>query len=163
MRYLRLTKVFFFIALLSGLIFSSSFLIMSPAMHISLNEGRNGLLYFSGALFWAGLLLTVVAWCLAAKMRKNYYFVNKQKKLKGRRPGLLRFFSNPVAVLADICAAISLIGFILCLIFASKSGLINYIFLFLTVLTVQLHAAFNGILFRFITNSRHRGNKNNEN
>ena len=83
------------------------------------------------------------------------------------RPGIISFFSNPAAVAADIGAAISIIGFVVTMILTQKniitSNYAAFVFLFLTVLGLQLHAAFNGRVIRTITNNDLGGQNSDEN
>ena len=66
-------KVMFVLSLVFGFVFAASFLLMPEASKISLNEGKNELLYLSGALFWSSLILSVITTAVVTVKRKNYF------------------------------------------------------------------------------------------
>lgn len=56
----NLAKVTLVAEIIFMVMLSVSFLIMPFANKMSLNEGKNTLLYFSGAMFWASLVFEAV-------------------------------------------------------------------------------------------------------
>ncbi len=128
-------------------LFAASFLMMPFASNISLNEEKNGFLYFVGALFWATLILSVVTSILLTKKQKAY-FLGKENTNLPKRPAIITFFSSKEAKIADILMIVFIVAFILCTIL-TDSYLI-YVFLFLSVLFVELHCLFNGKNYLYI-------------
>lgn len=134
----------FTLSLLCMLLFAASFLLMPAANSISLNEGKNGFLYTVGAIFWFTLVASQILTLIVALLRRK----NGEKGRTKRLPGLFSFFSNKEAKIADILAAIFIVAFIVC-IFATDSYLI-YVFLFLSVLSVEAHCVLNGKNYIYI-------------
>lgn len=125
---------------------SASFLIMPVANGISLNEGKNGLLYFSGGLFWASLVFEAITLIIASVMRRKA--VKGTDSVTKKLPGAFRFFSNKAAKITDPLAAAVFIGFIICAFVTDKY--ITYVFLAAALFLIQLHCVVNGRSFEYI-------------
>ena len=81
-------------------------------------------------------------------MRKRQ--LGKKKSGGIRSFGLLRFFRNAPALVFDVLLIVGLFGFVgFC--FFNKGSYGSFVFLFLSVLSLQYHAIFNGVNYRFIS------------
>ena len=113
----------------------------------------------AGVLFWAFLIGGYVLLYRISKHRKEY---EKQQRRSGtrrehrftrpvkKRPGIARFFSNPLASLSDI-AMISALAFILVTIFVPIGGrLVEFIAVSVLVFSVHMHCVLNGINYEYI-------------
>ena len=140
-------KVMFVLSLVFGFVFAASFLLMPEASKISLNEGKNELLYLSGALFWSSLILSVITTAVVTVKRKNY-FKGKENANLPKHSGIITFFSSKEAKIADILMIVFLVAFIICTIFAD--GYPIYVFLFLSVLAIEWHGILNGKNYAYI-------------
>lgn len=140
-------RIMFVLSLIFGFVFAASFLLMPAASNISLNEGENGLLYLTGALFWSSLILSIITTVIVT-VKRNNYFKGKENSNLPKHPGIITFFSSKEAKIVDILMIVFLIAFIVCTIFAD--GYPIYIFLFLLVLAIQYHCVLNGKNYIYI-------------
>lgn len=134
----------FTLSLLCMVLFAASFLLMPAANSVSLNEGKNGFLYAVGITFWIMLVASQVFMLIVSLKRRKDSEKGKTKKL----PGVISFFSNKEAKMADLSAIVFIIAFIIC-VFATDSYLI-YVFLFLAVLSFEAHCVLNGKNYIYI-------------
>lgn len=143
----------FIFSLICMIIFAASFLLMPVANSISLNEGKNGFLYTVGIMFWGSLLVSQVLTLLVSIKRKK----GCEKRDTQKLPGIVSFFSNKEARIADILAAIFIVIFAVC-VFATDSYLI-YVFMFLSVLLFEAHCVLNGKNYKYIKDLISGGNE----
>ena len=135
------SEILFVISLIFKFLFAASFLLMPPASDISLNDGKQGFLYFVGVLFWVSLIISQITMIVVTIQQKKYYKGKDTKDLPGK-PAIITFFYTKEAKIADILMCVSIVGFILSTIL-TDSYLI-YVFLFLSVLMIQIHCVLNG-------------------
>lgn len=135
----KTAAIVFAVSLLCMVVFAVSFLLMPIANGISLNEGKNGMLYAVGIQFWVSLLVSLILTLAVSLMRKKYAGQDMTFK---KLPGIVTFFSNRESKVADILTVVFLIAFIICT-FVTDSYLI-YVFIFLTVLSFEAHCVLNG-------------------
>lgn len=141
--------IMFVISLVLKLLFAASFLLMPMASDISLNKDKNGLLYFAGALFWVSLILSIVTSIIVTKKQKEYYHKKGcQDSSKRVLPAIFTFFSCKEAKIVDILMLVFVAVLILLIVFTD--GYLLYVFLFLSVLFIELHSTFNGKNYRYI-------------
>ena len=137
----KASRIMFLLSLILKFLFAVSFLLMPPASDISLNEGKQGFLYFVGTLFWVSLIFSQITMIFVTLKRKKY-FKDKEKKELPRMPAILTFFYSKEAKIADILMFISIAGFIVSTILTDNY--LIYVFLFLSVLMIQIHCVLNG-------------------
>lgn len=137
----KASRIMFLLSLIFKFLFATSFLLMPPASDISLNDGKQGFLYFVGTMFWISLIFSQVTMIFVTLKRKKY-FKSKEKKELPRKPAIITFFYSKEAKIADILMFISMACFIVSTIL-TDSYLI-YVFLFLSVLMIQIHCVLNG-------------------
>ena len=142
-------KVLFWASIVCMSLMSSSILLI-PSANRSELAGRQWQIVLCGFLLWIPLIAGYV----------SFFFVNRfrRKRRSGRRPpegvkawGIMKIFSNFWALVVDIGFLIGLIGFLL-FVFINQENYGTYIFLFIAVLTLQLHGMFNGVNYKFISN-----------
>ena len=142
----NIDKIAYMLSLFFMLVFSLSFLAMSPASKLALNEGDNSLLIATGIVFWLSLVIAYALFIFVNFRRKQ--FLKKRNKEKKSAIGLLRFFSNTPAKIADIA---TVVGFLLFLIFSIfTDSYFIYVFLAITVFAFQMHCVLNGENYLYI-------------
>jgi len=72
-------------------------------------------------------------------------------KIKGK-PGIAGFCSNIYATIVDFLLIISFVSLIVLLIIHQTDSYITFVVLFLLVLSINMHAMFNGKIFKTILN-----------
>lgn len=100
------------------------------------------LVLISASLFWIGLIGTVVTACKINTARKNSYaFKEKNRTIK--QLGLICFFKNKEAMVADIAMFASIIGVIITVI-VNRYSYWLYACCALLVVAFGLHCMLNG-------------------
>lgn len=140
-------KLLFVLSVICMALLSASFLVMPYGSEQSL-AGDNTFLILSGLLFWIPLVGACTCLLLVNRERK------KQDKRKNKprwfqTVGIIRFFTNKPAALADALWIGSLTGFIVFMA-VNQTGYGVYVFLCLTVFTLQLHCVLNGENYKFV-------------
>lgn len=110
--------------------------------------------FFSGYVFWAGLLGGIVTQIILNAQRKAFFRKNhiSYKNAGKARIGLLRVFANIPAKIADIAFVLSLVGTVIAMVVTDGYGYVCYVFISLTVFSFILHCIFNGRNFDFLLN-----------
>ena len=110
--------------------------------------------FVTGIVFWAGLLGGSVLQVIVNALRKAFFKRNdiSYKNAKKSRAGILRIFSNRLAMIADITCGVALLATVVSMIVTRGYGYICYVFISLTVFSFALHCIFNGKNFDFILN-----------
>lgn len=134
-------------------IMSISFLLMPIDLMLNIINSRI-INIIIGIVFWLGLLVGAVCQVILSIKMKPL------RKESYNKPGLLKFFSNRLAVVFDTFLIIGLIGLVVSLIVTNMVGYSCYIFLSLTVLSFVMHCIFNGKNYKLLTNVKKE--KNNE-
>ncbi len=145
----------FVISLVFKLLFAVSFLLMPAASSLSLNQEKNGLLYFAGVLFWASLIISQLTMLFVTLKQKKYFADNNRSGLP-KYPAIFTFFYSKEAKIIDILMFVVIVAFIITVI-ATDSYLI-YVFLFLSALMIQAHCVLNGKNLIYIKELKSGGN-----
>lgn len=153
-------KFVFFAAAALMFLFSASVLFVPFASQQDL-LGNPLWIRLSGVWIWGTLILAYTLFYAANRLRRNAV-KNRQSQKAIDRWGICRVFTNPLAKAADCAFVISLVGFIVMLIFASQSYAV-YILLFAVLFTLQMHGVLNGENFRFLINLMRGNIPNNQN
>ena len=107
--------------------------------------------YIAGALFW--LFLAGGYWLLfkLSKRRKEFEKDNPDAPYikRQKRPGILTFFSNRWAALADLVLPISFI-ILLLILFIPLGKVVTFIAASAFALSAHMHSVLNGINFKYI-------------
>ena len=121
-------------------ILAISFLLMPIAS--ANKEKARGLLLLSGNAFWLGLIGTLLIAVAINKDRKNNK-TYKTENSKMKQLGLINFFRNQEALVADVLMFVSILGFIITRL-CSGNLYWSFIFLALFVFTFGMHCMLNG-------------------
>lgn len=140
-------KIFFALSAFSLILFALSFILMSPASHMALNENKYGLLYFCGVLFWGSLIASIVFIFFETYNRKK--ISNNEKMSSNKLPAIITFFSSKEAIIADVLMFIFLVGFIVCCIAHADQAISLFAFS-IFVLTAEAHCVLNGRNYNYI-------------
>lgn len=99
-------------------------------------------------IFWIGLILEQVFISQANKMRLELEKKDKRKQPR-LKPGVISIFQTEEGAKADITFAVSFLILIILMIFDIGTNVLQYIFIFLSVLTFRMHCILNGKNFRY--------------
>lgn len=146
-KQMKIQKVLFVLSVLFMLLFSLTFLFMRPANTVLINSGDQTFLNIVGVSFWSTFALSVITTILLNVRRRKC--LKATGKLKKERPGIIRFFSNLPAKIADIIMVISLIALVIVMMFFSENYII-YVLLSVTLFSFLMHCVLNGENYRYI-------------
>lgn len=105
-------------------------------------------MYISGVVFWIGLAGTVGMIIRINYCRKNSYGFNEQfPQLK--QFGLIHFFQNKIATIADIAMFVSIIG-IIASRFVTDNLFSVFLFIAIFLFAFGMHCMLNGANYRYI-------------
>ncbi len=116
-------------------------------------------------IFWIFAVLEQLFIVKASNLRKAILKENpkKSRRRQSEKVGIISFFETPPGACADCVSALSLIVLAVCIIFELGTDLIQFLILFLFVLSFRFHCIFNGKNFRYKYYLKQRGRKNHEN
>ena len=142
--------IWFAISVVSFLLLAVSFLLMP------IGETDGGLTTYSiiaGVMFWSSLVLGTASQMILSHRRKMWYVINKVRRARhSRKIGLISFFENVYAGIADVTFIISLIGLVVVLIVTQGTGYICYILMAALVFSFAMHCILNGKIYYHIVN-----------
>ncbi len=103
----------------------------------------------AGITFYTSLLMLFITQGVLAYRRREWC---KKHRIRHSREhiGLISFFKNPYAVIADIFAVLSLIALVLSLVLTHGLGDICFAFTAVFVFSFGTHCIFNGKIFTYI-------------
>ena len=117
----------------------------------AVKEETRWVMYGSGSFFWVGLVGVIGHAIALSSQRKKAGCTFK--RTGGKCCGLIRFFSNKEATVADIVMLVSIVGFIVAMLCTDALWFVFACFA-LFVLSFGMHCLLNGINYRYII--RHR-------
>ena len=139
-------SVFFFLML------SISFLLM-PIEGGNPEKSLSGYGLAAGAMFWLSIIMMIVTQSVLARRRKSWCTAHRIRKSKmPQKIGLISFFKNGYAIIADVVTVISLAGFIIAMFATQGTGYICYVFASLFVFSFSMHCVLNGKVYYYIVN-----------
>lgn len=128
---------------------SVSSLSILTCIFIGENETLNTVLKMVFPLiFWVGLILEQLWIFQANKIRIELEKEDKRKKPR-LKPGIISIFQTEEGAKVDIAFAVSFLILIILMIFDIGTNVLQYIFIFLSVLTFRMHCILNGKNFRY--------------
>lgn len=135
-------------SIVSYSIMSLDFLIM-PIGNSVTDKSMRWLDILTGLIFWLGLISGTVLYVIFSKECKKWYENNKGNKdiYKEKNIGLISFFSNRAALVSDICLIVSVLLFVILMIFTDRTSYICYISIMLLVFFFTMHCVLNGKSF----------------
>lgn len=144
---------FYWAAAITLAVMSLTILAMPYAVENS--EHNRALVVSVGLVFWAfalsGYGFLISANTLRKKIIRSKY--NVYSSITGN-PGIVSFFSNVYAIVADTTMIISFVLFIAISFTELKASFFAYILLALLVFSIHMHSLFNGKIFKVILASR---------
>lgn len=158
MKMKRKTMTLLFAIVLTAFCISAASVLLVPFA-----IGKDGNLdtagYLAGILFWAGLVTGMAGYFLLwVKTRAQI----KMGLKKSRLPSVLRFFSNPPAIVTDMAFMIGMAGTVYCVQSGTKNKIVAVICLLLLLIGIYAHFLFNGKVYQYIRNSAMKASKENE-
>lgn len=107
-----------------------------------------------GLAFWffaiSGYILLIVANVEFKRISGNL------RKNKRSLPGIISFFSNKIAMIADVAVIISIVAFVIICITELRFKYIAFVTLFLLIFSLHMHCLFNGRIYKLIKNEKER-------
>ena len=141
---------------------AASYLLMPAAVRTFASGESRGLL-LAGCVFWIPLLAGYGLIALANSKRKAFSDGRQDGDIAmQRRMGIVTFFSNTPAVIADsalIAGSIALAILCLC---GGTSRYITYVMLAIVSFSLNMHGLFNGRIYRTIKYKQTRRVENHE-
>lgn len=139
-------SIFFF------LMFSVSFLLM-PLGSETPTENISAYTMVAGLMFWISIIMGIVTQCVLAHRRRSWYVIHRIRKVSAtQKVGLISFFKNSYAIVADVVTILSLIGLVIAMIATQGTGYICYVLVSLFVFSFSMHCILNGKVFYHIIN-----------
>ena len=111
-------------------------------------------------LFWLCLMVGYVIFSLISERRKAYERKHRERGIrpvKKGKPGILCFFSNKYAMIADITMVASFIVTLVFLFAPSLNQNIAVIFVSVLVFAIHMHGILNGVNFKYIESLNRKG------
>lgn len=156
MRQTKLLKIWLIITSTMWILFASTFLLMKPVVESQSSTGKASVLLL-GLSFWILLALAVLSLIIAMVY---YHKICRRKKLKlPGAPGVVKFFSNPFAIVIDLFLIITVTISILLFKFKPDNQYYYFVDLFLLTSTIPLHCISNGKMVRVSRLSKSSGGK----
>lgn len=137
-----------FKASLAMLTLSVLSLIISFFIKLDGSVGDIVLICIGEALFWGLMAAGYVMLAKVNKSRKSKLKDNKNKKKY--KPGIICFFSNKYAIVADITMGFAFIMTIIFRIFPVLNEVLFVVFAMILILAINMHCIFNGVNFKYI-------------
>lgn len=162
MRVIRKIKHLFWLSILCFVLMAATFLIMPIASSTATYSDRRAL-FLVGADFWISALVGYIMVAIA-NCERRWFLTHKtgDDVRMDCRCGLLTFFSNTIATVFDSILFTS-IGVAIITVFTEwKNTFLPYILLFLIILSLNLHAMFNGRIYKVTKYKRVRRGTDNE-
>lgn len=139
-------------SILSFLMLSVSFLLMPLGSEI-LTENLSTYTLVAGLMFWSSIIMGIATQCVLAYRRRSWYVIHRIRKVRvTQKVGLVSFFKNAYATVADVVAILSLIGLVIVTIATQGTGYICYVLVSAFVFSFSMHCILNGKGFYYITN-----------
>ncbi len=152
MKYFRRMERLFWFAVILLLLMSATILIMPFAAEWG--EQNRAIVVLVGILFWVTTIGGYTLLGLAGLERKKHI---KQNKISNdARIGIVTFFANRPAMVADITMILSLLLFIGLNFTIYKNDYIAYVLLFLFLASVNMHGLFNGRIYKLLKNTKEK-------
>lgn len=115
---------------------------------------------WSGLLFWIGLILGTAAQIMLHRCYKHHLHSGRERKrgqrktaaeaMKPQQPGMIRFFSNKEAKIADIILAAGLLGTAISIAVTNGVGYSCYVFIGISVFSFCMHCILNGRMYLYV-------------
>lgn len=163
---LKKFQLFFYLSI-GGFLLAAAAVAVIPLLQVGV-KGLDAKGYAVGALFWVGILCGIVFLVLTGKQRKQIETVLREKG--GQAPekaplGVVSFFRNRAALIADIIFFLAVIAFVLLFVFQIHNAWAVIAALEILFLSFVMHCFLNGKNYKYIkaynkyNNSKEQGKK----
>lgn len=123
-------------------------LLLLPLDTDPLNDSIGTYSLLAGILFWLFLIVGCITQVILSRFRKRWWMAHpNRRRSRDKKPGVISFFGNLPAAIADLVFVISLIGLVASLIATNALGRICYVFLSLTIFSFCMHCILNGKIY----------------
>ncbi len=152
MKSKKVDYIWLFASIVSFLLLSVSFLLM-PIESENTTEGISLITMVAGVMFWLSIICGIVTQAILSHKVKSWLASNRVRRGRiVKNIGVISFFQNPFAIVADIATVIGLVGLIIAVLLTHGIGYACYIFLSLFVFSFSMHCILNGKNFYVIEN-----------
>lgn len=129
-----------FLVIMLSILASSACILAVPAAH-----NRHGLTMLCSGIFWAGMAAGygVLFYVNAVRRRST-------DTASGHRAGIISFFRNTPARIADISGLVCIILLIISFSAEPMEGYLQFVLFFLIVFLFHMHCILNGENYRFL-------------
>lgn len=147
MNAIHTVRRYFLLSAVSLSVMAAAFLVM-PLVS-DLDESGRPALVAVGAVFWLSAIIGYGFLFLANRRRKQFILRRYDGNLSmGCRPGLITFFQNKPAAVADVTMAVSLLLLIIVGLTDWNNSYLVYVLLFLFLLSFHMHGLLNGRIYK---------------
>lgn len=147
MKSVKKITCFFWLAVVFLLLMSVTILFMPMASKAG--EDNRQVLLLMGTVFWGSAIIGHMMLIFANAKRKR--FLKNEVGVDSKMnclPGIITFFANVPATIADVVAILSLILTVVINFTNLKYDYISYVLLFLLILSLNMHCLFNGRIYK---------------
>ena len=144
-------------------LFLMAFSILIMPMATKVGEEDRSILLLSGTVFWLSCVTGYTFLFMANRERK--YFIRRNlggDVSMGCRPGIITFFDNVPATIADVAMIASFLLFVGVNFTELKYEYISYVLLFILAFSLNMHCLFNGRIYKATKYKRTRREKSYE-
>ena len=130
-------------------VFSSSFLLMTPATML---QGTSGKICVAGLglIFWISLLGGIVLSIKTCRLGNNFMGKYGEDYPIYGRSGIACFFANGIASVFDCLLILSIIAIVALILFPPENQYLYFIIIFCACLSASLHCLLNGDIYRVL-------------
>lgn len=139
------------ISIISFLLLAFSFMLM-PIESKTFSGNLSIFSLIAGLIFWISLATGTATQIVLTRHRKMWYVSNRVRVRKSTRTGVISFFKNAYATVADIALMLSLIGLIVVMVATHGIGYICYVFISLFIFSFSMHCILNGKNYYYVIN-----------
>lgn len=147
MKSVKKITCLFWLAVVFLLLMSVTILFMPMASKAG--ENNRQVLMLTGTAFWGSAIIGYMMLIFANAKRKRFLKneVGTDSKMNCL-PGIITFFANVPATIADVVAILSLILTVVINFTNLRYDYISYVLLFLLILSLNMHCLFNGRIYK---------------
>lgn len=153
MRRIDRLIVYYWVSVVALFIMSAMLLLMP----FSVENGQQKPIFVVvvGITFWLSALIGYAFAIAANSVRKQImHLLSGSHTFLDGKVGVISFFSNIYASIADVILIISFVSFVLINFSELNTSYLAYVFLFLLVFSLNMHCMFNGKIFKMIQASK---------
>lgn len=111
--------------------------------------------YVIATMFWVSWIAIIAATLLLSRVRESA-LRKKPDLTRYRGVGVVKFFQNKYAVVADIVMSVALIAFVAVILWAEHLLVLSFILLAILIFSFGMHCILNGVNYKFVTEIRRR-------